>query len=106
MDSINGARVWGPMFGAPSDELKAKELYTAWQPHLAVLDAQLSSHEYIAGDLSLVDLFLAPDWSHLTTTPEGKELLERYTNIASWWKRLTARPSWQKMQPLIGQTKE
>ena len=106
VDAINAERVWYPMFGAPGDEQKAAELYTNWQPHLAILDKQLEANDYIAGQLSLVDLFLAPDWSHLATTVEGKALLERYKNIAAWWARLTSRQSWQALQPIIKGTKE
>ena len=106
MDQINAERVWYPMFGLPGDAEKAAQLYKDWQPQLAVLDKQLATNDYITGELSLVDLFLAPDWSHLVGTVEGKQLLEQYPNIASWWTRLTARPSWQKMQAISKSNKE
>ena len=93
------------MCGVPADEQKAKDAYKNWQPHLAILDQHLQANDYLAGQLTLVDLFLAPEWGNLVTTVEGKDLLQRYTNIAAWWSRMSSRPSWQTIQSNIEQAK-
>ena len=98
LEKVVMERVFKPLFrGVPGDEAAAKKSVEDGQQAFAVLDKQLASNEYVIGDFSLIDIYLATYFAHFVNTPEGKETLEKYTNIAAWTKRLLARPAWQKV---------
>ncbi len=56
---------------------------------------------FIAGDLSLADLFLAPIAFYLSLTPD-KDALFAVPGFADWWQRIQALPSYQATQPHLG----
>lgn len=63
---------------------------------LDVLDARLSVVPYLAGEqFSLADVVYLSDLEYLTTTPLRTMVSDR-SNVASWWARCSARPSWRK----------
>jgi glutathione S-transferase len=56
---------------------------------------------FIAGDLSLADLYLAPVVFYVSLTPDMAGLLE-IPGLADWWTRVQALPSFQATQPKLG----
>ena len=56
---------------------------------------------FIAGNLSLADLYLAPIAFYLSLTPDMKELLQ-VKGMADWWRGIQALKSFQDTQPNLG----
>ena len=64
---------------------------------LGELEKQLSRQQYLAGnDFSLADLCFMPYLDYGMAT-EMKASIERRPKISAWWKRISERPSWQKV---------
>ena len=59
------------------------------------------SSDFIAGELSLADLFLAPIVFYVSLTPDMAGLLE-VPGLADWWTRIQGMPSFQETQPQLG----
>ena len=59
------------------------------------------SSPFIAGDLSLADLYLAPIAFYVSLTPD-KEALFNVPGFADWWTRIQALPSFKATQPNLG----
>ena len=59
------------------------------------------SSDFIAGELSLADLFLAPVVFYVSLTPDMAGLLE-VPELAEWWTRMQELPSFQETQPKLG----
>jgi glutathione S-transferase len=56
---------------------------------------------FIAGDLSLADLYLAPIAFYLSLTPD-QDVVFDVPGFADWWGRIQALPSYQATQPKLG----
>jgi glutathione S-transferase len=56
---------------------------------------------FIAGDLSLADLYLAPCVFYLSLTPDAEDLFAT-EGFADWWERVQALPSYQATVPSFG----
>ena len=93
----------GPMFGqlghfrnaAPEQIPYAITRYeTETHRLLAVLDRQLATTPYIAGDYSIADIATYP-WVMTATSPYMGQTLEKYSNVQSWVERMQARPAVQ-----------
>jgi len=56
---------------------------------------------FIAGDLSLADLYLAPIAFYLSLTPDRDEVFD-VPGFGDWWSRIQALPSYQATQPKLG----
>lgn len=56
---------------------------------------------FIAGDLSLADLYLAPIVYYVSLTPDMGIFLE-VPGFADWWRRVQALNSFQETQPNLG----
>ena len=63
--------------------------------------ATKSSAPYIAGDLSLADLYLAPIMSYVSMTPD-KDALFGAPGVADWWSSIEALDSFRDTQPEPG----
>lgn len=59
------------------------------------------SSPYIAGALSLADLYLAPILFYVSLTPD-KDTLFDVEGFADWWTRIQALPSYKATQPDLG----
>ena len=59
------------------------------------------SSDFIAGELSLADLFLAPTVFYVSLTPDLADLLE-VPGLTDWWTRIQGLPSFQETQPQLG----
>jgi len=98
LDVLLIEKVFKPIFrGQPTDEAAATKAREDADKALSVFNEQLGQHEYIAGDFSLVDIFLTSGWQWLSTTDVGKEIFATYPNWAAWWKRVSSRPAWQQV---------
>lgn len=56
---------------------------------------------FIAGALSLADLYLAPILFYVALTPD-RDVLFDVEGFADWWTRIQALPSYQATQPDLG----
>jgi glutathione S-transferase len=63
---------------------------------LDVLDRALSGKEYLLGAFSLADIVYAPYLQYLHDMKIASGVADR-PNVAAWWARVSARPSWQKV---------
>lgn len=54
--------------------------------------------DFIAGGLSLADLFLAPILAYVSMTPD-MSAFDGIAGLADWWKRVQALPSFKATQP-------
>ncbi|NKB50139.1 MAG: glutathione S-transferase family protein [Alphaproteobacteria bacterium] len=87
-------RLYAPLRGLEPDEAKIADALPRLEREMEVLDSQLGQSAYICGgDVTLADLFLVPMMSGFQQTPEGQNALEGRDNIAEWWERMAARPS-------------
>jgi glutathione S-transferase len=59
------------------------------------------SSPFIAGDLSLADLYLAPALFYTGLTPD-KDAILGIPGVADWWKRVEALPSYRATTPNLG----
>ena len=57
---------------------------------------------FIAGELSLADLYLAPCAFYVSLTPEAEALFASTEGFADWWDRMQALPSYQSTVPSFG----
>ena len=57
--------------------------------------------DFIAGELSLADLFLAPIVFYVSLTTDMASLLE-VPGLADWWARVQGLKSFQETQPNLG----
>ena len=95
--------VWGPaLFGKATDQARVKEIIASLQQPLAVISSALSSdgRQYLAGAFGIVDVTFAPFLNRLAGVPAGLQLLQSFPAILAWWKRIEARPAWQKVAQL------
>ena len=56
---------------------------------------------FIAGDLSLADLLLAPILAYVAMTPD-KDALFDVSGLADWWARVQSLPSFRQTAPNLG----
>ena len=56
---------------------------------------------FVAGELSLADLYLAPVLAYVSLTPDAKSVFE-VKGFADWWARVQALKSFQATQPNLG----
>jgi glutathione S-transferase len=76
------------------DPGRVESLRTALAPVMAVLDRALEGKSYLVGDqVSLADMVFMPDLEYLHVGGEGPRI-EKFQNVARWWKGLSTRPSW------------
>ena len=66
---------------------------------LAMLTKGTSS--FIAGELSLADLYLAPIAFYVSLTPDKHAVFD-VAGFAEWWARVEALPSYRNTQPNLG----
>ena len=91
-------RVFAPKFGMTTDEAAVKAAADKAALGLDVLEAHLAKNEYLAGDeFSLADVFFIPYFALTLYTPEATLITSR-PHIDAWFKKITARPSWAKVQ--------
>ena len=93
VDVILFQRVFSKFRGIESKpelaEASAEKLQTAFN----VMEANLASRQFLAGDkFSLADLAFAPYFHLLMKTPEATLITSR-KNVDAWWKRVASYPA-------------
>jgi glutathione S-transferase len=83
--------------GGKNDAARANGLENG-RKVLELVMATKGASSFIAGDLSLADLYLAPIAFYLSLTPD-KDTLFAVDGFADWWARIQALPSYQATQP-------
>ncbi|WP_437668961.1 glutathione S-transferase family protein [Sorangium sp. So ce131] len=90
-------RIFLPMRGQQGDESIVESATTEVAKVLDVADKALASREYLAGSsYSLADIAFMPYLGSLVAS-KAEALIASRENVAAWWKRLSARPSWVKV---------
>jgi glutathione S-transferase len=90
-------KVLGPMRGQQTNQEKVNQAIQKIRFVLSVFDKELLSKSYLAGEeFSLADIFLMPYLGILLTAKEG-HLIEEFPSLNAWWKRVSTRPSWQRL---------
>lgn len=82
-------------FEQPADALEAAgpQLEAA----LAVMEKQLASHPFIAGDtFTLADVCFMPYIEYGMVTP-AKDIFAKYPHVTAWWNKISERPTWRKV---------
>lgn len=80
--------------GAQPDAATIQAGETAVSKTLDILEKRLGEVEYIAGaDFTLADICYMPYIEYLFASGHG-ELITSRPNVAAWWNRISARPSW------------
>ncbi|KAI0351892.1 glutathione S-transferase [Trametes cingulata] len=90
--------VFKPMFGQPTDTARVETLKSTLEAKLAAYDVLLGRTKYLAGnELTMVDLFHIPYGALLEK--QGIDFLTsgRFPNVARWWKDISSRESWKKI---------
>ena len=90
--------VFKVMRGGTPDESRIPELTTKLNTYLAILDKQLSSHTYIAGeDFTLADVSFLAYFHYLLRVPAFANAFDNFANLKRWWQSVSSRPSWKKV---------
>ncbi len=72
------------------DDARAEASLAQWNRLMAMLDAQLARHAYVAGDdFTLADIVLGLSAQRWRSTPGGKPVL---ANVDAWFERLRRQP--------------
>lgn len=70
---------------------------------LAVLDKILTSRDYMAGpEYSLVDIYYTPWMKAMFNDAGHKELLDEFSNVGAWWRKIIDRPPVKKLFAMMG----
>ena len=84
--------------GGKNDAMRQAGMTTGRRVIEFVMDTKGSS-PYIAGALSLADLYLAPILFYVSLTPDKAALLD-VEGFADWWTRIQALPSYKATHPI------
>jgi glutathione S-transferase len=64
---------------------------------LGIMDKQLASHAFIAGDtFTLADICFMPYIEYGINTP-AKEHFSKHPHVMAWWSKVSERPTWRKV---------
>jgi glutathione S-transferase len=95
---IIGQLLFAKWRGQESQMSIVEEGRVAVRKAVAVMERELHGREYLAGtSFSLADLGFMPYIEYLFMAGEGA-LITDTPNTASWWTRVSERPSWQKVR--------
>jgi glutathione S-transferase len=88
--------IYEHIFKRPQDaavlESAGKSLATTTQ----VMAKQLDKQPFIAGaDFTIADIGYMPYIDYMMKSP-AKDIIEKHASVASWWKRISERPTWKK----------
>jgi glutathione S-transferase len=88
--------MFAPMQGRAVDQSVVDKSKQDMARPLDVLERALAGKEYLAGGIfSLAEITYAPYIEYVFATGMGEVITSR-PNVASWWGRISERPSWQK----------
>jgi len=86
--------------GGKSDAARTNGLEQGGKVLKLIMDTKGTS-PFIAGDLSLADLYLAPIAFYVSLTPD-KDAVFDVPGFGDWWARIQALPSYASTQPILG----
>ena len=86
--------------GGKNDAMRQAGMATGRRVIEFVMETKGSS-PFIAGALSLADLYLAPILFYVSLTPDKNALFD-VEGFADWWTRIQALPSYKATQPDLG----
>ena len=87
------AKFFGAKYDAATLEGARKDVAAA----LDVLDKGIAGQDFLAGPtFSLADISWMPYVEYLFAGGDWADLVPARPNVAAWWKRVSARPSWLK----------
>ncbi len=90
----------GPMYGQEPDPCEVAEGRREVGQTLDVLDRALERRAYLVADaFSLAEVSLMPSLQQLVTLGQA-DLIAARPNVAHWWERMRARPSWRHVLAL------
>ncbi|THH05558.1 hypothetical protein EW145_g4701 [Phellinidium pouzarii] len=91
-------KVFKPMRGGITDEMRVKELNEILHEKLEAYERILSKRKYLAGDdITLADLFHLP-YGTMVAEQLGIDALTSKPNVARWWTDISSRPSWMSVK--------
>ena len=89
--------VFGKMQGKEPDMAIVNQGKTEVAKALDVVDKDLAGCQFMAGEeFSLADVSWMPYVQYLFKAGEGALVTDR-ANVGAWWKRVSERPTWQKI---------
>jgi glutathione S-transferase len=100
LGGVCGYHLFPDFVGGKSDSARLNGITTGRSVLQLAMDTKGTS-PFIAGDLSLADLFLAPIAFYLSLTPDKNEVFD-VPGFEDWWKRIQSLPSYQNTQPNLG----
>jgi glutathione S-transferase len=87
----------GKMAGREPDMAVVETAKSEAAKAIGVADQVLAGHEYLAGgSFSLADICWMPYVQYMVQAGVGALITDR-PNVANWWQRVSARPSWKKV---------
>jgi glutathione S-transferase len=98
---VAGYHLFPDFIGGRDDAKLAAALETSAKV-LAFAMKTKGASPFIAGDLSLADLYLAPLIFYVSLTPDAEALFAGAAGFAEWWGRIQALPSYQATVPSFG----
>jgi len=100
LGGVCGYHLFPDFVGGKSDAARAGGLEKG-RTLLKVLMDTRGGSPFIAGELSLADLYLAPITFYLSITPD-KDAVFDVPGFADWWARTQALQSYKDTQPTLG----
>jgi glutathione S-transferase len=98
--SIYVERVSKPGRGAVADEAKIAAAIPKARACLKAMSDLMGDNPWLAArQLTLADLYAAAMFDYFLMTPEGKDMIRPYENLAAWWSNIAARPSMTATSP-------
>jgi glutathione S-transferase len=83
----------------PPDEAVVAKATEAFNKEAAMLDAHLGKHKYLAGDaLTVADFAVA---ASMLYAERAEMPLGPYTNVRTWFERVTGLPCWRETAPQL-----
>jgi glutathione S-transferase len=98
---IAGYHLFPDFIGGRDDAKRAAALETAAKVLTFIMKTKGAS-PFIAGELSLADLYLAPPVFYVSLTPDAEALFASAPGFAEWWERIQDLPSYQETTPSFG----
>lgn len=91
--------IFGPVFyGRQPDTTKVPALTQKLNGLLDVLEKQLKTTKYLAGDeFTLADLAWLPYGTYLISSAGFEKAFDGHAHVKAWWTAITTRASWKKV---------
>ncbi len=94
---VAGYHLFPDFIGGKNEQARQKGIETG-RTLLETLIRSRGHSPFLAGDLSLADLYLAPILFYVSLTPDKDQVFD-VPGVADWWTRIAALPSFQRTEP-------